>query len=205
MLELFHKGGPLMYPILLCSVLALAIFFERLLTYVLLQRRGRRLYAEVDRMVLERHLTEARALCAGRPFLLSDIFLVALQAAGRSRERLKTLVEEVGSRRMAELERYLGLLGTIAAISPLLGLLGTVLGMIRAFTELSLKGVGTPETLGGGISEALITTATGLSVAIPVILLHKYLTSRADRIAADFEDYSLRLVDRLADDLSEPA
>ena len=106
-------------------------------------------------------------------------------------------MEETGSREVASLERYLGLLGTIATISPLLGLLGTVLGMIRAFTVISLQGVGTPATLGGGISEALITTAAGMSVAIPTILLHKYLTGRVDRISLDLEEKSLKVVDRL--------
>ncbi|MBN2644759.1 MAG: MotA/TolQ/ExbB proton channel family protein [Desulfuromonadaceae bacterium] len=200
MIELFHKGGPLMYPILFCSILALAIFFERFWTYSSIARRSARLSGEVETLVKQQHLVEARAVCQRSPFLLSHIFSVALSAAGHSRERIKVLVEEVGSRQLTTLERYLGLLATIAAISPLLGLLGTVLGMIRAFTDLSIQGVGTPETLGAGISEALITTATGLSVAIPVILLHKYLTSRADRIANDMEDYALRLVDHLASD-----
>jgi biopolymer transport protein ExbB len=95
------------------------------------------------------------------------------------------------------LEKYLGLMGTIATIAPLLGLLGTVFGMIEAFTVIAVQGAGTPATLGGGISEALITTAAGLSVAIPTILLHKYLTSRVERIALELEEYSLRLVDLL--------
>jgi biopolymer transport protein ExbB len=108
-------------------------------------------------------------------------------------------VEEVGGREAAPLERYLGLLGTIATISPLLGLLGTVLGMIEAFTVLAVQGGGTPATLGGGISKALITTAAGLTVAIPTILLHKYLTSRVDRMVLEMEEYSLHLVDLLGE------
>jgi biopolymer transport protein ExbB len=127
--------------------------------------------------------------------MMSSIFVVALNAAGLPRDQVKTFVEEVGSRHSASLDRYLGLLGTIATISPLLGLLGTVLGMIRAFTQLSLEGVGSPATLGGGISEALITTATGLAVAIPTILLHKYLTSRSDSLSNQVEIYAMQMVD----------
>ena len=132
--------------------------------------------------------------------MLAGIFTVALKAAGAPRIHLKTLVEEVGSRHSATLYRYLGLLGTIATISPLLGLLGTVLGMIKAFTQLSLQGVGTPATLGAGISEALITTAAGMAVAIPTILLHKYLTSRADNVSDHMEIYAMQMVDLLAAD-----
>ncbi|MDY0213158.1 MAG: MotA/TolQ/ExbB proton channel family protein [Desulfuromonadaceae bacterium] len=200
LLELFIKGGPLMYPILACSVLALGIFFERLWTYTSLRRRGTTLFAEVKSLVNAEKIAEARAVCERSNFMLSHIFLAALEAAGSQRKQIKTLVEEAGSYEVSALERYLGLLGTIAAITPLLGLLGTVLGMIKAFTELAAQGVGTPETLGAGISEALITTAAGLSVAIPVMLLHKYLTSRADILADEFEICALQLVDKLAVD-----
>ncbi|MDY0184762.1 MAG: MotA/TolQ/ExbB proton channel family protein [Desulfuromonadaceae bacterium] len=200
LLDLFSKGGPLMYPILACSVLALGIFFERLWTYTSLRRRGTKLYAEVQSLVRADKIAEARAVCERGNFMLSHIFLAALEAAGSQRKHIKTLVEEAGSYEVSALERYLGLLGTIAAITPLLGLLGTVLGMIKAFTELAAQGVGTPETLGAGISEALITTAAGLSVAIPVMLLHKYLSSRADMLADEFEICALQLVDKLAVD-----
>lgn len=150
MLEIFYKGGPLMYPILFCSVLALAIFFERVWIYWGLQRQSLRLHDEVELLVRSGHLQDAIDLCRKRRTMLASIFIVALNAAGQSRDQIKTLVEEVGSRHSATLDRYLGLLGTIATIAPLLGLLGTVLGMIRAFTQLSIQGVGTPATLGGG-------------------------------------------------------
>lgn len=199
-LDIFHKGGPLMYPILLCSVLALTIFFERLWFFFGLRRSTLKLSLEVESLVRNDHVVEALAICQSRRTMLSSIFVVALNAAGRSREQIKTLVEEVGARHSSSLERYLGLLGTIATISPLLGLLGTVLGMIRAFTQLAVQGVGTPATLGGGISEALITTAAGLAVAIPTILLHKYLTSRADLLNDSMEVYAMQLVDIVAAD-----
>lgn len=197
MLEIFYKGGPLMYPILLCSVLALAIFLERLWTFHKIRRGTSELVREVEALVMKKHTEEALIVCqrAGTP--LARIYLAALRSMGKSRDQVKTVTEEVGAREAAPLERYLGLLGTIANISPLLGLLGTVMGMIEAFTVISVQGGGTPATLGGGISQALITTAAGLVVAIPTILLHKYLTSRMDRIVLEMEENSLHLVDLL--------
>lgn len=202
LLDIFHKGGPLMYPILFCSVLAVAIFLERLWIYWRVQCHATQLSHEVETLVRNAHIVEAMAVCQRRRTILSDLYAAALSAAGRPRHQIKTLVEEVGSRLSSTLDRYLGLLSTIATISPLLGLLGTVLGMIRAFNQLSLQGVGTPATLGGGISEALITTATGLAVAIPTILLHKFLTSRADALNHQLEVYAMQMVDLLASDPS---
>jgi biopolymer transport protein ExbB len=188
-----------MYPILLCSVLALAIFFERVWTMFRLGRGTIAMVREVEGLVRKNRIDEAVIVCqrAGTP--LARILVSALRSAGRPRDQIKTIVEEVGGREAAPLERYLGLLGTIATISPLLGLLGTVLGMIEAFTVIAVQGGGTPATLGGGISKALITTAAGLTVAIPTILLHKYLTSRVDRMVLEMEEYSLHLVDLLGE------
>jgi len=199
MLLFFQKGGVLMYPILVCSVLALGIFLERWWTYVRLKSGVYALVLDVESLVQKNRIDEAVVVCQRNNSPLARIFLAALRAAGRSRSHIKTVVEEAGGREMAPLERYLGLLGTIATISPLLGLLGTVMGMIRAFNVIAIQGVGTPATLGGGISEALITTAAGLSVAIPTILLHKYLSGKADRIILEMEEYSLHLVDMLGE------
>lgn len=199
MLEIFQKGGPLMYPILLCSVLALAIFLERVWTFFRLRRGTDALVREVENLVRKSRIDEAVIVCQRTGTPLARIILAALRNTGRSRDHIKTAVEEVGSRETAPLERYLGLLGTIATITPLLGLLGTVLGMIEAFTVIATQGGGTPATLGGGISKALITTAAGLTVAIPTILLHKFLTSRVDRMILEMEEYSLHVVDLLGD------
>ncbi len=197
MFEIFQKGGPLMYPILLCSVLALAIFFERLWSFFRMNRGSAELVKEVEDLVRKHRIEEAIVVCQRFGTPLARIMIGALRAKGGGREHIKTIVEEIGAREATIFERYLGLLGTIATISPLLGLLGTVLGMIRAFTVIATQGMGTPATLGGGISEALITTAAGLSVAIPTILLHKYLTSRLDRLILEMEENSMRLVDLL--------
>ncbi len=197
MLEIFVKGGPLMYPILTCSVLALAIFLERLWTYFRVSSGIHVLVRDVEGLVLKERIDEAIIVCQRSGTPLARILIAALRNAGKPREQLKVAVEEVGAREAAPLERYLGLLGTIASISPLLGLLGTVFGMIEAFNVIALQGHGTPASLGGGISQALITTAAGLAVAIPILLAHKYLSSRADRMLLEMEEYSLHVVDLL--------
>lgn len=194
-----QKGGYLMYPIALCSIIALGIFLERLWTYIKVRQQFRELAHQVEPLVAKNHHDEAVAICHKSESPLAQVFLAALRAVGRNREQIKVVVEETGRREAAPLQRFLGLLGTIATISPLLGLLGTVLGMIRAFNVIASQGMGTPATLGGGISEALVTTAAGMTVAIPVILAHRYLTSRLDQLIIEMEEYSLRLVDLLGE------
>lgn len=194
-----QKGGYLMYPIALCSILALGIFLERLWTYIRVRNEFRELAHQVEPLVAKRHNDEAVATCHKSDSPLALVFLAALRAAGRNRDQIKAVVEETGRREAAPLQRFLGMLGTIATISPLLGLLGTVLGMIRAFNVIASQGMGTPATLGGGISEALVTTAAGLTVAIPVILAHRYLSARLDQLMIEMEEYSLRLVDLLGE------
>lgn len=194
-----QKGGYLMYPIALCSILALGIFLERLWTYIRVRNEFRELAHQVEPLVAKHHNDEAVATCHKSDSPLALVFLAALRAAGRNRDQIKAVVEETGRREAAPLQRFLGMLGTIATISPLLGLLGTVLGMIRAFNVIASQGMGTPATLGGGISEALVTTAAGLTVAIPVILAHRYLSARLDQLMIEMEEYSLRLVDLLGE------
>ena len=199
MWELFQKGGPVMYPIALCSIFALAIFLERLWTYRRTWQLVRTLAHDIEPLVAKQRLEEAITLCHRSTSPLAPVFLAALRLAGRPRSQIKAVVEEVGRREAAPLVKFLGLLGTIATISPLLGLLGTVMGMIQAFNVIATAGVGTPATLGGGISEALITTAAGLTIAIPVILAHRYLSSRVEQLALAMEEFALRLVDLLGE------
>jgi biopolymer transport protein ExbB len=199
MWELFVKGGPVMYPIALCSIFALAIFLERLWTYGRTRRLVRELAHEVEPLVAKKRLDEATTVCHRSLAPLAPVFLAALRLAGRPRAQIKAVVEEAGRREAVPLVRFLGLLGTIATISPLLGLLGTVMGMIQAFNVIATQGVGTPATLGGGISEALITTAAGLTIAIPVILAHRFLSSRVEQLALEMEEFAVRLVDLLGE------
>ncbi len=199
MFDLLSRGGGLMAPILFCSVLALAIFLQRYYTFFRFQKGNRELNAKLQPLIQEGLYKEALDYCLLNDTALSRVYATAFRLAGKPREQIKAVVEEVGIREVAPLEHYLGLLGTIATISPLLGLLGTVIGMIKAFNVLAVEGVGTPASLGGGISEALITTAAGLTVAIPTLLMHKYLAGRVDRMTLDMEDKALRVVDLLGD------
>lgn len=199
MWEVFEKGGYLMYPIALCSILALGIFLERLWIFSRVRREVRELAHRVEPLAAKGRLEEATTVCHQSETPMARIFLAALRAAGRSREQVKAVVEETGRREAAPLQRFLPLLATIATIAPLMGLLGTVLGMIRAFNVIAAQGMGTPATLGGGISEALITTASGMTVAIPVILAHRYLSGRLEHLDMEMEEYSLRLVDLLGE------
>ncbi len=197
MLEIFYRGGPLMYPILFCSIIGWAIFMERFFAYFQIRRDLLAMQRRVVSLLQEGHLAEALALSDRGKTPLARILQVVLKNQGRSRAYLKALAEEVGVREAVSLQRYLGLLGTIANVAPLLGLLGTVLGMINAFNVIAAQGVGTPATLGGGISEALITTAAGLTVAVPMLLVHRYLTARSERLTLELEEASMQIIDRI--------
>lgn len=197
MLEIFYRGGPLMYPILFCSIIGWAIFMERFFAYFQIRRDLLAMQRRVVSLLQEGHLAEALALSDRGKTPLARILQVVLKNQGRSRAYLKALAEEVGVREAVSLQRYLGLLGTIANVAPLLGLLGTVLGMINAFNVIAAQGVGTPATLGGGISEALITTAAGLTVAVPMLLVHRYLTARSERLTLELEEASMQIIDQI--------
>ena len=197
MLELVQSGGWLMVPILLCSVAAMAIIVERLWS---LQRERvvpADLAARAWEWVRTGTLTEERiqALREGSPF--GRILAAVLASRHLDREMMKEYIEEVGRHVAHELDRYLGALGTIAAISPLLGLLGTVIGMIKVFAVITAQGVGEPRVLAGGISEALVTTAAGLTVAIPSLLFHRVLRGRVEELVVTMEREAFRLVGAL--------
>ncbi len=195
MFDFFTRGGPLMYPILLCSVIGWAIFMERIYAFVKVRRHLTPLKDRVCDLLEGDKREDAIDLCRLNKSPLAKILIVVLKHKGGQRSDLKSLAEEVGEREAVLLQRYLGLLGTIANITPLLGLLGTVLGMIKAFNVIATEGMGTPASLGGGISEALITTAAGLTVAVPMILLHRYLSSRSERLVLELEEATMQIVD----------
>ncbi len=195
MLELVKAGGWLMWPILACSVIAMAIVVERLWLY----RKGRVLPANLVAQIWQLHqknqLTSAHVATVRKSSPLGRILAAGLVNRMHEREVMKEAIEEEGRQVVHELERYLNTLGTIANISPLLGLLGTVIGMIKVFAAITTSGVGNPTVLAGGISEALITTAAGLSVAIPAVIFHRYLTGRVDRIVLSMEEQALKMVE----------
>ena len=194
------KGGILMVPIGVCSLLAVAIVLERLV----MLRHPRVVSPEVLRRV-ESHLREgetdeALILCRRGSSAITRILLVGISNHQRPKSEIKEIIEDAGRHEVPSLERYLGVLGTIASISPLLGLLGTVTGMIKVFNVIAVRGVGHPGALAGGISEALITTAAGLAVAIPSLVFYNYFVTKADGLIIEMEKASLRMLDILKRD-----
>lgn len=197
MLEIIKAGGWVMWPILLCSVLAMAIILERLWT---LQRRRVAppgLVLKVWQSAREGQLNSQRLqeIREGSP--LGRLLATGLVNRHHDRAILQESIEDVGRIVAHQLERYLNTLGTIAAITPLLGLLGTVVGMIRVFNVMTLRGVGDPSALAGGIGEALITTAAGLLVAIPSVVFYRYLRGRVDELVLLMEHEAMKLVEVL--------
>ncbi len=195
MFEFVKSGGLLMLPIILCSIVALGIVIERFWT---LQRK-KVMPDHLMRQILQLH-QEDRLDKADLNKLRSSSPLGRILAAGlvnreHSKEVMKESIEEVGRQVVHDLDRYLNTLGTIASISPLLGLLGTVIGMIKVFSVIVTAGVGDPGVLAGGISEALITTAAGLSVAIPSLMFHRYFSGLIDRLVLGMEEQALKLVE----------
>lgn len=197
MLEIVQAGGWLMWPIIACSVVAVAIVLERLWT---LQEK-RVLPVSVANQVMELmqrdqiDVKQIHEVQQSSPF--GQVLAAGLAYRHAARDVLKEVVEDTGRHVVHELERYLGTLGTIAAISPLLGLLGTVSGMIRSFTAITADGVPNPAVLAGGISEALVATAAGLTVAIPSLIAYRYLRGRVEGLVVRIEKESMRFIEAL--------
>lgn len=194
-LELVKAGGWLMLPIIACSIVAMAIILERL--WMLRPSRvvPENLVARVWQMHRKKQLTNSHIATIREGSPLGRILSAGLVNRKHSREVMKEAIEDVGRQAVAELERHLNTLGTIASIAPLLGLLGTVIGMIKVFSAITVAGVGNPAVLAGGISEALITTAAGLSVAIPSLMFHRYFGGAVHRLVVRMEEEALKMVE----------
>ncbi len=197
MYDFVVKGGVLMIPIALCSIIALAIFLERLWSLRKSKVIPRDFLIEIEDLIRREKIPEAITRCRKDNSSMANIIVAGIRNFGKRREIVKESIEEIGRREAATLERYINVVGTISAIAPLLGLLGTVFGMIKAFNVISIQGVGNPSSLAGGISEALITTAAGLVVAIPTFVLYRYLANKADDLIVEMEEHSIRMVDLL--------
>jgi biopolymer transport protein ExbB len=196
MLEIIKSGGWLMVPIIGCSIVAFAIVLERLWAL----QRSRVLPGDLTRQVWEwvshnqLNHSHIQSLREGSP--LGRVLAAGLVNRNRDRQIMKEAIEDTGRHVVHELERYLNLLATIAYVSPLLGLLGTVTGMVNIFAALSVT-TSDPSLLAGGISKALITTVGGLSVAIPALIAYRYLRDRVDGIVIDMEKEAITLVEAL--------
>jgi biopolymer transport protein ExbB len=194
MFEIVKAGGIVMVPIILCSILAVAITLERLWTLRAQRVVPVELTDKVWQWVENRALSDKQIQALQQHSPLGRVLAAGLANRHRDRAVMISAIEDAGRHVVHDLERYLNTLGTIAAISPLLGLLGTVTGMIRTFKAITLAGVGNPTAMAGGISEALITTAAGLLVAIPALVAYRYLRGRVDALVIQMEKESIKLV-----------
>ncbi|QKK04038.1 MAG: MotA/TolQ/ExbB proton channel family protein [Pseudomonadota bacterium] len=194
MLEIVIAGGWLMLPIVLCSIIAVAIIVER---FIALRRRRvlpNGVLGRVRQWAAQRELDAQHIQQLQRSSALGRVLAAALVNRQRDREVIKDAVEDTGRHVVHELERFLNTLGTIAGITPLLGLLGTVIGMIKVFSAIMIHGVGDPNQLAGGISEALITTAAGLTVAIPSFFFYRYFRGLVRSYVVQMEQQAIELL-----------
>jgi biopolymer transport protein ExbB len=195
MWEIVQAGGALMWPIILCSVIAAAIILERLWTLQDRRVLPPDLTKKVWKLVESNAINDKVILALEQNSPLGKLLAAGLANRHRPREVLMERLEDTGRHVVHELERFLNTLGTIAGVSPLLGLLGTVTGIIKAFNAINAGGSGDPRLLSGGIAEALIATAAGLCVAIPSLIAYRYLRGRVDGIVVEMEKDAIRLAD----------
>jgi len=197
LLETLIKGGPLMIFIGMCSIVTLTITIERWFRLKDKSVLPEGFLEEVIQLLRSHKLSQAREICDSREETGIRVISAGLNRAGSTRDIIREHFENAGKQANHDLSRGLGILATVASISPLLGLMGTVMGMIRVFRVISVQGVGDPGALSGGISEALITTAAGLAVGIPTLIIHNYLLKRTERITLHLEEASAELLDML--------
>jgi len=197
--EFLARGGPVMVIIALCSVISLTIFVERLWALQRSRVIPTRLVHLIRQLVSEGRFDEARSLCTSNESAIASVLLAGLKQVHQGRAIMREAMQDRGRREIAELERFTGALGAIATIAPLLGLLGTITGMIKTFQQVNesvaITGQMSPGALANGIWEALITTAAGLTVAIPAYLAYRFVMARIDRSAGDMEEISIDILD----------
>jgi biopolymer transport protein ExbB len=193
-MELIQKGGVLMYPIFVLSVLSLAIFLERLFTLRTARYAPAATMNKLSEALKKKDINEALELCKNDTSALGFVAKDILTNLDLPLARLMETAEESGRYQAKRLERFLPSLQAIASISPLLGLLGTVIGMIKTFIVIGDQGVGNAQALAGGISEALLTTAAGLSVAIPTLVFYYIIRFRSERVTIELERSASQII-----------
>jgi biopolymer transport protein ExbB len=195
MWEIVRAGGPMMWPIIFCSIAAAAIVLERLWTLQDRRVLPKELTSKVWQLIESNQINDKVIAALEQNSPLGRVLAAGLSNRHRSREAMMERLEDAGRHVIHELERFLNTLGTIAGISPLLGLLGTVTGIIKSFNAIQAGGMGDPRALSGGIAEALICTAAGLIVAIPALFAYRLLRSKVDSIVIAMEKDAIRLAD----------
>lgn len=197
MFEIVKAGGLMMGPIILASIVTAAIFLERLWTLQTKRVLPAELTEKVWRWVEQGQIQDKHIAALQQNSPLGKILAAGLANRNRDRVVIREAIEDTGRHVVHELDRFIGTVGTIASLSPLMGLLGTVFGMIRTFNAITTSGIGNPASLAGGIAEALITTAAGLTVAIPALLAYKYLRGRVQTLVVQMEKEAIKLVEGL--------
>ena len=197
MFEFVEKSGPLIYPLALCSLVASTITLERLWALRRTRVLPREIIQVADAVTPGRDLSLAVEACRKNPGVFSDIMRSGLENADQPWEMMRDAVVDTGRRETTQLERHLVWLMTIAQAAPLLGLLGTVTGMIKVFASISISGLGDPQALSEGISEAMLTTAVGLAIGIPTLVAYNLLAAKAEALITEIETYASNLVARL--------
>ncbi|HWR98258.1 MAG TPA: MotA/TolQ/ExbB proton channel family protein [Candidatus Methanoperedens sp.] len=197
MLEIFAKGGPVMWPLLLCSIVALAVALERAWFLYRARMNTREFMERINEALATNQLAEANRICEEYRGPLASIFQAALRKHRRSRDEMEKAIESSAGVEVAKMERNLVILATMGKMAPLLGFYGTVTGMITAFESIAKAGMGDPGVVAGGIAEALITTAAGLTIAIPTVTVQYFFVHRINRFVLDMEESSIKFLDSL--------
>jgi biopolymer transport protein ExbB len=205
MLEIVKAGGIMMGPIILASIIAAAILLERLWTLQSKRVLPTELTEKVWRWVEQRQIQDKHIAALQQNSPLGKVLAAGLANRHRDRSIIKEAIEDTGRHVVHELDRFIGALGTIASLSPLMGLLGTVFGMIRTFNAITTEGIGNPAALAGGIAEALITTAAGLTVAIPALIGYKFLRGKVNGLVVQMEKEAIKLVQAIDEQAGSPA
>ncbi len=199
MYSLIVKGGIVMVPIVAGSVIALTILIERIIYFIRVKKFTFIFGAQIKKLLNNKDTNSAIALCRqNKNEPLANIILAGLMSVKDGKDAIKSAIVEAGNYELPKLEQYLNMLGIIATVEPLLGLLGTVTGMIRAFSVIAQQGLVYSQGLAGGISEALITTAAGLFIGIPCLIANHYLIHKADNITLEMEKESADILKLLA-------
>lgn len=198
LLQIIIKGGIVMIPIFLCSLIAVAVIIERWLFLRKVKINARSFLLQVKSLILKNRIADAVILAKKTTAPIAKITKAAVERYNRPRNEIKDAIETAGKIEIYHLEKNLGILGTIAAIAPLLGFLGTVTGMIRAFMQVqNLGGTVDASVLAGGIWEALVTTVAGLVVGIPALIFYNWLQGQVEYFVFEMEDSSVALLDML--------
>jgi biopolymer transport protein ExbB len=200
MLEFFIAGGWIMYPLFISVAIATAIVVERFWSLQTKRISPPKLITQIWQWLRYDQVDDHRIQYMRNSSPLGQILAAGLVNRDCSRQVTREAIEDVGRHVTVELERNLNTLGTIAAISPLMGLLGTVIGMIKVFAVITTEGVGNPETLAGGISEALLTTAAGLLIAIPSVIFYRFFRGKISKLVVDMEEEAMKLIEILHGD-----